>query len=130
MSRPSVREPFESTSESVAIVPGAVFADQGRYHDFTLDLHTIDAVGLGTLLLALATFWLAWKTRTLAKEAEKDRKVAQEQVDAAQRQLDLSRLQLERAHRPVVVPFQRAEDVKFRGGTNPRHAAALHRESA
>jgi hypothetical protein len=45
-------------------VESAVFAITVDTHDFTLDLHSIDAVALGTLLLALATFWLAWKTRS------------------------------------------------------------------
>jgi hypothetical protein len=116
-------------------------------HDFTVDLHSVDAVALGTLLLAVATFWLAWKTRTLANEAEKDRQVAQRQVDTAQQQLavaqrqtEIARIQTERAHRPVVVPVQRADEVHFRGGgfianrphltENPRERPDLPRYSA
>jgi hypothetical protein len=101
----------------------AVLAGLFDTHNFTIDLHTINAVGIGTLLLAVATFWMAVKTRRLAKEAEQDRQVAQRQVDTAQeqlevaqRQVEISTIQTERAHRPVVVPVQRAEQVLFRGG--------------
>jgi hypothetical protein len=34
-------------------------------------------------------------------------------ADAAKAELDLTYQQMQRAHRPVLVPFQRAEDVKF-----------------
>jgi hypothetical protein len=43
-------------------------------------------------------------------------------ADAAKAELDLTYQQTQRAHRPVLVPFQRAEDVKFRGGTIPARA--------
>lgn len=79
-------------------------------HGFTLDLRTVDAVGLGTLLLAIATAVLAWKTRTLAREAEEDRKVALRQVDTAQEALSESREQTKIARqtlgaqiRPVLI---------------------------
>lgn len=71
-------------------------------HGFHLDLRSIDAVGLGTLLLAVATTSLAWKTRALAVEAEKDRHVAQAQVDAAQAQLAVARATLDAEYRPII----------------------------
>jgi hypothetical protein len=79
-------------------------------HGFTIDLHMVDAVGLGTLLLATATSVLAWKTRALAKEAKEDRKVALRQVATAQEALSESREQTKVARqtlgaqiRPVLI---------------------------
>jgi hypothetical protein len=133
--RPAHDRPRDRSSASVVIVT-AVVAITVDTHDFTLDLHAIDAVGMGTLLLAIATFLLAWKTRTLAKEAEKDRQVAQRQVDTAQEQLavaqqqaDIARIQTQRSHRPVIVPVQRTEAVTFRGGgftANQPHLTENH----
>jgi hypothetical protein len=53
-------------------------------------------VGVGTILLALATFGLAW---------------------VAWRTLELQRTQTERAYRPVIVPAASTREVQFRGGT-------------
>lgn len=61
-------------------------------------------VGLGTLALAVFTAALAYATWRMAQ--------------AADRQAALAVTQVERAHRPVLVPFQLSgEEVRFRGGT-------------
>jgi hypothetical protein len=53
-----------------------------------VDIDTIDAVGLGTLLLALGTFWLAFLTRHLLKSAREDRQTALDALKASNRQAD------------------------------------------
>jgi hypothetical protein len=53
-------------------VEAAVSAITVDTRGFTLDLHSIDVVGLGTLLLAFATFWLAWKEDTVVGEGGRE----------------------------------------------------------
>lgn len=59
-------------------------------------------LGIGTATLAVFTAVLAYATWRMAQ--------------AAERQAMLGRTQVERAHRPVLVPLQMGEQVKFRGG--------------
>jgi hypothetical protein len=98
-------------------------------HHFTIDLSRLDAVGIGTLLLALATFWLAWKTRALAQQAEQDRQTAERQVETAQHQLATAREALDADFRPVVTSVPRRsdrEDVFFpRSGTRTGFAGRV-----
>jgi hypothetical protein len=67
-------------------------------------LRGMDAVAIGTGALAIFTGGLAWATWRMAQ--------------AAERQSALALVQVQRAHRPVLVPLQRAaESLNFRGGT-------------
>jgi hypothetical protein len=53
-----------------------------------LDIDSLDAVGLGTLLLAVATFILAIVTVLLLLESKEERKVASDSLEAINRQAD------------------------------------------
>jgi hypothetical protein len=67
-----------------------------------LDLHKVDAVGLGTLLLAAATAFLAVLTYFLLRAGRDDRKIAQEALAAAQSQAEIAQRSLDSEIRPIL----------------------------
>jgi hypothetical protein len=64
-----------------------------------IDIRSIDVVGLGTLLLAIATFLLAFLTWRLLKAAKDDRRIALQALVASERQADISDQALSAADR-------------------------------
>ena len=75
--------------------------------DDLVDIDTIDAVGLGTLILAVATFVLAWVTWRTLKAAKKEREVAEQALAAAQRQAEIAQQTLEAQELPLLINVTR-----------------------
>jgi hypothetical protein len=67
------------------------------------DLDHIDAVGLGTLLLAIATACLAATTLKIAKSAEEERELANSALASAQRQSETAEKTLATQIRPLLI---------------------------
>jgi hypothetical protein len=66
-----------------------------------VDIDTIDATGLGTLLLALGTFALAWFTRRAIAAADKERQIAERALEASIRQGEIAQVQADIAQQTL-----------------------------
>ena len=64
-----------------------------------IDIDSIDATALGTLLLAVGTFWLAFLTRRLLGAAQTDRRTALGALKASERQASIAEEALATAER-------------------------------
>jgi hypothetical protein len=78
---------------------------------------TWDWTAIGTLALAVATFVSLFFARSALKKTQDQIELGQQQLAQTQREIELSRSEVEEAHRPVLVPYQKAgQGVTYRGG--------------